>query len=56
MKVEKKVLNEALRVLGKVVRQTSLLNCIGRSDSSETDPIVMLKHFGPENPDWVKKF
>ena len=25
-------------------------------NESETDPIVMLKHFGPENPDWVKKF
>lgn len=23
---------------------------------SESDPIVMLKHFGPENPDWVKQF
>jgi hypothetical protein len=23
---------------------------------SETDPIVMLKHFGPENPEWVRWF
>ena len=23
---------------------------------SETDPIVMLKHFGPDNEEWVKKF
>ena len=21
---------------------------------SKTDPVVMLKHFGPENPEWVK--
>ena len=25
-------------------------------NGSDRDPIVMLKHFGPENPDWVKKF
>ena len=25
-------------------------------NESSSDPIVMLKHFGPENPDWVKKF
>ena len=25
-------------------------------NESTTDPIVMLKHFGPENPDWKKKF
>ncbi len=25
-------------------------------NESNSDPIVMLKHFGPENPDWVKKF
>lgn len=25
-------------------------------NESENDPIVMLKHFGPENPDWSKKF
>jgi hypothetical protein len=23
---------------------------------SQSDPIVMLKHFGPENPDWVEQF
>jgi hypothetical protein len=23
---------------------------------SQADPIVMLKHFGPENPDWVEQF
>ena len=23
---------------------------------SQSDPIVMLKHFGPENPDWEKQF
>ena len=25
-------------------------------NKSLTDPIVMLKHFGPENPDWKRKF
>ena len=25
-------------------------------NESTTDPIVMLKHFGPENPDWVRFF
>lgn len=24
------------------------------TNPSETDPIVMLKHFGPENPEWVR--
>ena len=23
---------------------------------SSCDPIVMLKHFGPENPDWIRQF
>ena len=26
------------------------------TNPSPTDPIVMLKIFGPENPDWVKSF
>lgn len=25
-------------------------------NQSQSDPIVMLKHFGPENPDWVEQF
>lgn len=25
-------------------------------NASSSDPIVMLKHFGPENPDWVEQF
>ncbi len=25
-------------------------------NQSQTDPVVMLKHFGPENPDWVEQF
>ncbi len=25
-------------------------------NESDRDPIVMLKHFGPENPDWVEQF
>ena len=23
------------------------------TNESDSDPIVMLKHFGPENPEWV---
>lgn len=25
-------------------------------NASATDPLVMLKHFGPENPDWIQAF
>ena len=25
-------------------------------NESDCDPIVMLKHFGPENPDWTAQF
>jgi hypothetical protein len=36
------------------VSEQAALNGVKITNLSKTDPIVMLKHFGPENPEWVK--
>ena len=38
------------------VSEQAALDGVRIINLSETDPIVMLKHFGPENPEWVRWF
>ena len=38
------------------VSEKAAANGVEIINESSSDPIVMLKHFGPENPDWVKQF
>ena len=38
------------------VSEKAAANAVEIINESSSDPIVMLKHFGPENPDWVKQF
>ena len=38
------------------VSEQAAKNGIEIVNESSCDPIVMLKHFGPENPDWVRQF
>ena len=38
------------------VSEQAAKNGIEIVNKSSCDPIVMLKHFGPENPDWVRQF
>lgn len=38
------------------VSEAAALAGVKIENKSATDPLVMLKHFGPANPDWVKAF
>lgn len=36
------------------VSEKTALEGVRIVNGSDTDPIVMLKHFGPRNPEWVR--
>lgn len=38
------------------VSETAAREGVRIANASDSDPIVMLKHFGPENPEWTSRF